>query len=215
MSVELFRTITLLSSCIVIVPLSIALFRFRALNFEQRYLTILLGVTAAVEAGANYFWYNGWNNLLIYHFYTVVQFILITLLYTRKLEGLFPSVLFRILISAFILFAITNAVFFQSVRSLNTNVIILGSFIYILFSISYFYKLLKEVNYESLQNNPMFWINAGILIYFSSTLILFVLGNRLIPESLRVIGVAWSLHALFNIFLNMFYALALWVKPQT
>ncbi|MBQ4819897.1 hypothetical protein [Aquimarina sp. MMG016] len=79
---------------------------------------------------------------------------------------------------------------------------------------SNFYTLLKEARYNTLEMNPMLYINSGFLIYFFSNLILFFINNTMFKGSTEASYLFWGLHAIVNIVLTLFYTIALWVKPK-
>jgi hypothetical protein len=60
----------------------------------------------------------------------------------------------------------------------------------------------------------MFWINISVLTYFSGAFVLFHVANDLIPEPLKIRGVIWGVHSLFNIVHYSLYAVALWIVPE-
>ncbi|MBQ4819895.1 hypothetical protein [Aquimarina sp. MMG016] len=150
----------------------------------------------------------------LYHFFTAIQFLLIVHIYRTVLSKIFSKLFFIIISIGFIVFAIINTLFFQNLNTFNSNVTTLMGFLVIFFSLSYFYALLKEVKYSVLEKNPMFWINSGFLIYFSSNLILFYMNNTLFKGTAEASLTLWGLHAIVNIVLTLFYTIALWVNPK-
>lgn len=214
MSKELFGYLRLISSFAVLLPLLIALYKRNNMNTVQRKLALLLLVTLVTESISNVLWYQKENNLPVYHFYTVAEFILIINVYRTVLKKFFFKNFFALITIIFISFAVLNTIFFQSLKTFNSNVTTLLGFIIIFLTLSYFYKLLKEVKYGMLESNPMFWLNSGFLIYFSSNLILFYINNSMFKEANEVSYLFWGLHAIVNIILTVFYTIAIWVNPK-
>ncbi|MBQ4801604.1 hypothetical protein J8L88_01985 [Aquimarina sp. MMG015] len=209
-----FKFLGNVSSFIVIIPLLLATYRFKKLNKVQIRLLYLLVLVLIVESISNMLWRQKINNLPVYHFYAVIEFLLIINIYRIVLSKIFPKQFFIILGITFTVFAITNTLFFQNLNTFNSNVTTLLGIIVIFLSLSYFYALLKEVKYNALETNPMFWINAGFLIYFSSNLILFFINNNMFQGSTEASYLVWGLHAIVNIVLTIFYTIALWVNPK-
>lgn len=214
MSKELFDNLTLAASFFLLAPLLISIFRFRSFNFLQKGLFFLVLVTVVVEIISWILWYKLINNMPLYHFFTVIQFLLIVNIYRTVLSKIFSKLFFIIISIGFVVFAIFNTLFFQDLSTFNSNVTTLIGFLVIFFSLSYFYTLLKEVKYGALEKNPMFWINSGFLIYFSSNLILFYMNNTLFKGAAEASLTLWGLHAIINIVLTLFYSIALWVNPK-
>ncbi|EZH75019.1 hypothetical protein ATO12_09830 [Aquimarina atlantica] len=214
MSKELFDNLTLVASLILLAPLVILFFRFNALSLIQKKLSFIVILTVLVEIISWSLWYKKINNLPVYHFFTVIQFLLIVNIYRGALSQTFSKKFFTSLSIGFVVFAIINIVFFQDLLTFNSNATTLMGLIIIFLSLSYFYALLKEVKYSTLETNPMFWINSGFLIYFSSSLILFFMNNTLFKEVTEASLILWGLHAIINIVLTIFYIVAISVKPK-
>lgn len=47
----------------------------------------------------------------------------------------------------------------------------------IIFSLAYFFRLMKETPSVPIKSLPMFWISSGYLIYFSGTMMLFKMSD--------------------------------------
>ncbi len=214
MNKELFENITIIASLVLLVPLLVSVLKLKLLNRTQKKLLVLILITVLVEIISWVLWYKNINNLPLYHFYTPIQFLLIINIYKNKLSGLFSKYFFLVLGIAFILFSILNIVFFQDLNTFNSNTTTLLGILVIFFCLSYFYTLLKEVKYSALETNPMFWINSGFLIYFSSNLILFFINNTMFKGATEASFLVWGLHAIVNIVLTIFYTIALWVHPK-
>ncbi|WP_108804739.1 hypothetical protein [Aquimarina sp. Aq107] len=214
MTKEVFENITLVAFILLFLPLVVAIVRYKFLNSSQRKLSILVLCIVIVEITSRLLWYKKINNLPVYHFYIIIEFILIIYIYRDELSRLFPKLFFAILSIGFTIFSIGNTLFLQDINTFNSNATTLLGIIVIFLSLSYFYALLKEVKYSALETNPMFWINAGFLIYFSSNLILFFINNNMFQGSTEASYLVWGLHAIVNIVLTIFYTIALWVSPK-
>ncbi|WP_438426022.1 hypothetical protein [Aquimarina macrocephali] len=203
-----------ISSFIVVVPLLLSIYKFRSLSKVQVKLSYLLILVFVVEIISNILWRKKINNLPLYHFFTVIHFLLIINIYRKVLSQTYSKLFFIVLGIGFTIFAIINTIFLQGLMTFNSNATTLMGAIIIFLALSYFYALLKEVKYSALETNPMFWINSGFLIYFSSSLILFFMNNTLFKDSTEASFIVWGLHAIINIVLAIFYTVAIWVKPK-
>ncbi|TYP77024.1 hypothetical protein [Aquimarina intermedia] len=202
------------STFIVVIPLLISVLRFRLLTTVQLKLVHLLILVLIVESISNILWRKKINNLPVYHLYTIIEFLLIIRIYWSTLSQLVSKKLLVGISVIFVVLAVLNTIFFQSIYVFNSNITTLLSILVILFSLSFFYITLKDVEYTALEKNPMFWINSGFLIYFSSNLILFFINNYLFEKSTEASFLIWGLHAIVNIVLIMFYTIAVWVNPK-
>ena len=214
MSEQMFKNLTLVAFILLFFPAVILLVRSKVLAAVQKKIAVLVLVTLLVEVISRILWYKKINNLPIYHFYTVIEFLLILNVYKEPLRKVFDVKYLVIIGVGFTGFAILNTIFFQDLFTFNSNVTTLMGLLVVVFALSYFYALLKEVKYSALETNPMFWINSGFLIYFSSNLILFYMNNSLFKEVSEASLILWGLHAIVNIVLTIFYTIALWVRPK-
>jgi len=199
---------------VILIPISIGYFRIRALDFIQRQVLILVSVALANEVLATYLRFQGINNLWVFHLFVPVSFFFMMRIYREALKESYPKGLFTLILILFLIFCVINSFFIQSITVFNSNAISLSWVVYIIFSVLFFYQLLKSPASEGLERNPMFWLNTGVLIYYSSTLILFLLVNFLIPEDPKLYASLLGLNILFNIINNIFYSVVLWKTPQ-
>ncbi len=214
MSEEFFGNLSLISSFSVILPLLLAIWKYHRLNPIQKKLSYLLILFSITELIANILWYQKLNNLPVYHFYTIIEFLCIISIYKDALHKIYPTRLFIVLAVSFSLFCVVNMLFFQSLFMFNSNATTVLGILVISLSLSYFYALLKEVKYTLLERNPMFWLNAGFLIYFSSNLLLFFINNSMFTKADEVSYLVWGLHAIVNFILVIFFTIAIWITPN-
>ena len=60
----------------------------------------------------------------------------------------------------------------------------------------------------------MFWVSAGLLLYFSSSMLIFLSSNAILHLSVEMSRRIRAIHALLYTFLNAFYVVALSIAPQ-
>ncbi|GAB5522226.1 MAG: hypothetical protein Roseis2KO_00980 [Roseivirga sp.] len=218
---QLLETSTLISSFSVIIPLVIAVTRFKQLSRAQRLLTYLLAISLIVEIIANLLWFQQKRNLVVYNTFAIVHFNFILLIYLNQLGSSWTKPL-KVLIVLFNAFFLVDTLLLKKLTDFgyyfNSNITTSASLIFIFLALKYFHKLLKEIKYQKLEKNPLFWISTGLTLYYSGTLILFLLGNQVNQDEAATLYyeialAAWGLNSLFNLLLNTTYSIALWVKP--
>jgi len=210
---EIVETIGVILLIIILLPLVLAFFKRKRLTALQKKLAYLISLTAIFEIVSYLLWHNVINNHPLYHFYSIFEFWLILHIFRSNLGKWFSTRFVFILGIGFTLFAIGNMLFLQSLFEFNSNVTTTSGAIIILLCLISFYELLKAPTYSALHLNPLFWISAGFILYFSSNLVLFYFSSRinLTHEEGFII---WGLHSLFNCILIFFYTIALWIQPQ-
>jgi hypothetical protein len=65
-----------------------------------------------------------------------------------------------------------------------------------------------------LEQEPMFWVSAGVVLYFTGNSLIFLTSNLTLFYSRELSLTVWTVHALLYSFLHGFYIVALCVTPQ-
>lgn len=77
----------------------------------------------------------------------------------------------------------------------------------------YFRKLLHELQVPSLARDPMFWVSAGLVLYFISKLLIALFSNYLLEHYSRQLSLTvWTVNGLLTIVLYLCYLRALWLR---
>lgn len=153
------------------------------------------------------------NGYYIFHFFTIIEFILISFFYLlffrkhiRAVYLLLPIPIF--LIIAFIDYKINglNAMdnFSASIEAILLSLYALVSFLFVM----------RKLLFENILSEPFFWINSGILFYFSGNLLVFTFSNYIHAAELSNYSALWSIPQFLNIFYNILISIGFW-KART
>lgn len=104
----------------------------------------------------------------------------------------------------FSLFYIYDSIWIEP-NQFNTIGRSVESLIMIVLSLALFYQFFRKEDDIFLEKSPLFWINIGILIYFSGALFSFVMSSIILSTKL-----SWIFHNISNILKNIFIAIGLW-----
>lgn len=143
------------------------------------------------------------NSSPAYHFYLPIQFILLFLIY---------SLLFRVnekrIIIVVICVSITinflNSFYFQSLLRFPSNMALLNSSIFIMFSLFYFKKMLQVVSQKSIFRQSVFWFNSGVLIFFSTTFLFWGFYNFLLKSHISTKPISTVIYFVNILIYSMF-----------
>lgn len=196
----------------VIIPFVICLAEYTDLTDLQQSIGLLVLLTCLGEISIYLLTVLGINNLPAVHIFTVLQFIVLVWIMKKGLSSYFPKNVFQGLIIGFVLFALIDAFFLNGWYNFNSYSRPLASFILPFLALCFFYKTMKELKISSLEREPLLWLSIGIIIYFPSSLLVFLFTNH-VKTSNEVLLTLWGIHAIFNIILNATYSIALWIKP--
>lgn len=195
---------------ILLFPLLAGIYNYKFLKGESLaiFYYVLIAIFFEILSRAlMYFKFR--NTLPILHLYTVIEFSVFWLFYFRFFKLFYSQKKMLALLFFFGLFAVFNAIFLQKIDSFNTYVRGLECIAMISLSLLAYNKILVELDTRYPTKQPVFWVNTGVLFYFSGNLVVFVLSNY-ISSNNHLLLVAWGIHAILMAILNSFIAIGLW-----
>jgi hypothetical protein len=110
-----------------------------------------------------------------------------------------------------LLVVINNAIFIEGLNTYPSISNTVLSLLLIVLSLSYFYQLLTRQEFIHIDKQGLFWINAGVLFYFSINIFLFMLFNKISKSAQADFNMIQSIT---NIIANLLYSVGLLCKPQ-
>jgi hypothetical protein len=151
------------------------------------------------------------NTAFLIHFFDLIAVAFFTLIYFRAFYLPVLKKITLILGSISLLIIIINALFIEGIwvyPSVSNTVL---SLFLIPLSLTYFYQLLTRQEFVHIEKQGLFWINAGVLFYFSILIFLFMLYNKIsIAEKHNY----YMMQSVTNIIANLLYSVGLLCKPQ-
>ena len=199
-----------IATFIGIIPSIFAFFKTKNATKNYLLLATLIWVGTAISLLARFI--GGvlhQPNLFLLHFYTIVDFILLSLIFRPVLPGNLSSFLLYV----FPVFAAINSIFFEHLKTENVLNRSLSALILMLYALGFFTKTLREMKIQKLEQEPLFWISIGVLFYNAASFFFFLFNHYLV-----VIPNLWQtyfgIHTIFTILLYTFYTIALWVHPR-
>lgn len=190
----------------VLLPLVIAGHKFSLLASPLRIVVYYLVLSATVNFSAIILAESGHNNLPLLHLFTLTEGELLLFFY-MKCPGRLPKRFFIILMTGFALFCVCNSFFIQDIFGFNTYARFAEALMIVSCTLYSFYITLDTKDAAPWPNNPLFWINSGLLLYFSSSLFLFFFSEVLRSNrSLNII--AWVIHATMVLVMYILFSFA-------
>lgn len=210
------RLIIEIYSWYVFLPVVFGALLWRRLNKPQKlilYIAALSAVNHIVSKIVRDYIAVDHNNAWVYHIYVPLLFWFTWRVYREELKNIFSTVFFKAILIVPLVFFLINSIFLQSLRSIPTNGIFVISGIFIFWGFSYFYSLLKRTHFKPLENEPVFWFTTGVLMYYSSTVLIFLLVYNYLESGTEATYIATILNGFFNLVLVTSYIISIWVKP--
>jgi len=204
--------INFLSVASGIFPLLTALYNYKYLDKTLKIVAIYLFISAlfdlVLESGK---FFHIINNLPAIHLFVIVSIIFYGAIYYNAFFEPFLKKLSIIMATIAFFIVILNVVFVEGIweyPSLSNTVF---SVLLISFSLAYFYQLLNRQEFVHIEKQGLFWINSGVLFYFSINIFLFMLFKRIINAHQEDY---YMIHNITNIIANLLFTVGLLCKPQ-
>lgn len=206
-----FSPVPLVVACVV------GLVRYRRYEAVRRYLVWLSWLALLVTAVAMWFRHQHRPNLFLAPIDTAIEFTLLGLMYRR---ALWPLAVARYLPVGIGLFVVGTALAYRprlGTAEFSPVQHFIESVAMLALVLLYYRRVLsaRPVSLAPLEQEPMFWISAGVLLYFSASSLIFLTSNLVLFHSKELSLNIWAIHALLYAFLNGFYIVALCLPPRS
>ncbi|MCU0432365.1 MAG: hypothetical protein MUC87_02795 [Bacteroidia bacterium] len=216
---ELVRLTMKSATWFVLVPFFTAIYAWfvkREMLPEQKMISAYIFLAVLTEIAADIMHkINPENNLPILHVYTLLQFLLIALLFRKFMQKPHQIQIWWVVTIVFLSGSIINSLFIQTIWKFNGYARAAESLIIVLFVVAYFFKLLfSEEAKMPLYGIPMFWISTALLFYFSACFFVFLLSGDVLIINSKVFTISWAFHDLILIIHYIFITAALWPTRQ-
>lgn len=192
--------------------------RFTRLRSEFRVLAVFVWVSAAIQIFSGMLASQRINNLFLSHAYTLLSFLILVRFYQHLLKPFFPKFLFTGISICFALLVVLNVLLWQPLSTFNSITLTAQALVFIVFSLSTFILTLNEDLNQHLHPiaPSLNWINSGIFLYFTGSLLIFYNGATII----HAIAGRWSaytmlIHAALAMILYLCLFIGLWLSPKT
>lgn len=113
----------------------------------------------------------------------------------------------------FATFSIINLLYFQG-NEINSFSLIFMSMLTILYTVYYFYWLIREMPTTQLQRLPMFWVSSGWMIFYAGNLFVFVFTDYLVNVMNNNMLLMWTVHNILKVIEVLMIVIALWIDLQ-
>ncbi len=214
MDLETFRLLRDISVYSILIPLAVFIFaRSRKKLPDTVWLLGALLLASGLSDMLCLALYTqfGVNPNTIVSIYLWIQFMLLSGIYYRSFTLPSYKKVISVIGILFTIFAVVNMFFIQGVDGFNTNSFTISSIIFIIYSVIYFYRLIRELPEPYIERMHMFWVNTAVFIYFGINLFLFMTVDRLIIKADNQFLLSWGLHNSSNALKNIIFTVAVYV----
>lgn len=195
----------LISACSIVAPILIGAFYFKSLPFALRILFIYVAITGPLELVASVMSAYEMNNLFLFNAHIYIEFFAILAIFFFSYDSVFWRGVVGVFLVSFLGFSVLSRLFFDACDPFNANERYAEGLMVIVLCAGYYISLLRRLIHRYLEQQPMFWLASGWLIYFAGTLYLFLFSKELLElDSFQF----FQIHAILNIGLNVIYVIS-------
>lgn len=151
------------------------------------------------------------------HVYVAGGFFCLALFYKTVLHDFISEKIIWGMIISFFLFTFSNSLFVQNIFTYNSNALTVESVLVIILSLFTFILLLNDIVRETRPRliKSLNWINSGLFIYYSSSLLIFYFGDIItVFSSSDLVKYIWVLHSFFSMVMYTCFFVGLWKRPM-
>ena len=207
--------------CILLVSFVSSIVNRKNLPHPVRLFPLLLFVTFLVEATAFYFQaFRKQSVQPLYHLFLPFLYSGISYIYLKSIEA--PPIFKKLIlysIPAFIFVHLNLSFFVQKINAPNSYAFMLAAVLIVVWSLSYFYYLLKSKAVLQLSATPLFWISTGNIFFYSGAF--FVMGSLsfLLTSNKQLASKLFVVIYVLNYFLYSLYTIGflctMWTKRSS
>lgn len=196
-----------------LVPAIVGIRHYASLTKDLKIITLYVLVCFLTEIPTNYLRMHNMNNLFLLHLFTIIEFLLMAWLYSFHILRVINKKVILAITVTFIVFAVLNTLFFQSLSTFNSYARCIEILLIIFFALAYVYELIVRNEQKLLKALPMYWINTAVLIYFTAGFFLYLVSNNiLLPTYIN--KSIWFVHGLLLCGFYFAIAKAIWIQAK-
>ena len=205
---------TYLSIISGVLPVVAALYNYRHLNNVLKIAAVFFLISTMFDWGyeiASH--YHVINNFPGIHVFIFTGLLFYSVIYYKAFSTLLLKRIVFILSSIGFLVLIISTIFFEGFMDYPSIANTVLSVIVIIFSLIYFYQMLSRQEFVHIEKQGLFWISAGVLLYFATNVFLFMLFKRILEEHQEDL---YMIHTVTNIIANILFTVGILCKtPKT
>ncbi|MBL4710102.1 MAG: hypothetical protein JKY48_16860 [Flavobacteriales bacterium] len=183
--------------------------RWKKRTSIQRIVIVMLSISWLIQLIAREVGQATGNSLWMYHMTMLIETGFIWVIYRFQLRSILSQKFFVSIAIFYACFFIYSMLYLQSLSEFPAYIRFVESIIVIFFCITYYVLCLRQLDTQLIHRSFMFWVSTGLLLYFTSNLLITLFGNILIQESDNESWQAiWSVHNILNVILYICFIIA-------
>lgn len=200
----------ILQDITIFIALVVFLITTRAGRKKFEWIGIILGASLLVEIlGHIGYWVFRVNMNFLSMIFEFVIVALYYIFYSQKISSSKALLTMKLLLAGFVVFHLTSVII-KGPHNTHDITGALRSMILVIYSLMFFYNLMKDLPTQLVTRLPMFWINASVLLYYSTILIISILAEYIVNVLKGDIILTWMVHNFMGVVHYSMIAIGLW-----
>ncbi len=203
-------TLEYISLIISFTPLAIALLNRKYIEKHLTPIFLFVIISAIFEVLGRIFMAAHLSRVVVFYIYTLIEFTLVSLFYSIFLRTYTNTAIINSLIPIFIIISFIFSRVYDLLKA-DHYALALEAFIFTCYCLFLFYFIMKRLIFEHITQSPVFWINTGIMFYFSGNLVIFIFSSYITNHLTGGYALLWdSIHTFFNVAMNVLFSIGFW-----
>jgi hypothetical protein len=194
-----------------------ALVIYGKMTKELKAFSWFLFFSGFIQLISTILWFQRINNLPLLHLYVAGGFVCLAWFYSAVLRDFINHKIIWGIALLFSIFTIANSLFIQNIFTFNSNALTVESVLVITLSLFTYIVLLNDIVKEKRKEliNSLNWINSGLFIYYTSSLLIFYFGDFFTKQfSVYYNQYTWMFHTFFSVVMYSCFFVGLWKRPK-
>jgi hypothetical protein len=199
----------------ILLPFVVGLFLLKKLKSAQfRYLFLFVCIWLANEAtGLITVSIGSKNNLWSFHVFNPLEFSAMAFVFYHSFESPSSKKLIVLAIALVVVVTLYDAFMLEGITQMNSVSKIVANTLLIVMTLAYLYKAANKPTTLYLDQNPIFLLSAGLLIYLAGTSMSYALFNDALKVSYDAARICITVMLVLNILFNFSMAFILRRMP--
>ena len=209
-SLKISEIIRIASNISLLIPLAVYISRITYASRRVHIVGTIIIVAGLCDIVGFVLFSSQQSTVIVFNLYYALLFFLLTWFYYEVLFLNTRRIMVWIGLAVYLQSFILVTVYIQGFLEYQTLMWLITAIIMIIYSVAYFFYSLSTIPTTSYFGNSFIWINAGVMIYFTLSLFLFVMGDYIFSEMDKLLGsIVWSAHNVNNIIKNVLFAVGI------
>ena len=210
-SINAIEIVRIASHVSFLVPLVVYVTKMKIAPLQHRIIALLIGVLGLVDAVGFVFNYHHKSTALLFNVGQMAQFAILSWYY---FEVVFTKAKVEVLIGGSMVYIISFVLvnmFVEDIFHYQSIYWAIGSLLITVYGIQHLKNIAQTLPFQSPDVKSEMWFSASIVVYFSMTFALYVLGEYILADLDKNVAMTiWCFHNAHNILKNIMFAVGMY-----